>query len=56
MDGYHQYAGNSFDVRASRVDDKVTISIYRGSELIVEFDTSRKGALGWIAQLMKVLD
>jgi hypothetical protein len=39
-----QYEGGPFDLRITRIDDKVTLSLYRGDKIIVEMDMPRKGA------------
>ena len=55
MDGYHEYAGGQFDVQATRVNNKVTLSFYSGGELLVRVETSREGAMGIVQRILGVL-
>jgi hypothetical protein len=55
MEGMHAFEGGPFQVSADRVDDKVTIRIYRGADLLVELQTTRKGAQCIADQIMRVL-
>jgi hypothetical protein len=50
-----EYKDGPFQVSADRVDDKVTIRIYRGADVIVELQTTRNGANNIAAQIMRVL-
>jgi hypothetical protein len=55
QEGYHAFEGGPFQVSADRVDDKVTIKIYRGADLLVELQTTRKGAQCIADQITRVL-
>lgn len=55
MDGYHEYAGGGISVQATRVDDKVTLSFYRGDDLLVQIDTNRAGAMGIVQRILGIL-
>lgn len=55
QDGYHNFEGGPFQVSADRVDDKVTIKIYRAADLLVEVQTTRNGARNIAEQIMRVL-
>jgi hypothetical protein len=50
-----EYKDGPFQVSADRVDDKVTIRIYRGADVIVEMQTTRNGARNIAEQIMRVL-
>jgi hypothetical protein len=50
-----EYRDGPFQVSADRVDDKVTIRIYRGADVIVEMQTTRKGAQCIADQITRVL-
>jgi hypothetical protein len=55
QEGMHAFEGGPFQVSADRVDDKVTIRIYRGADLLVELQTTRKGAQCIADQITRVL-
>jgi hypothetical protein len=55
QEGMHAFEGGPFQVSADRVDDKVTIKIYRGADLLVEIQTTRKGAQCIADQITRVL-
>jgi hypothetical protein len=55
QEGYHAFEGGPFQVAADRVDDKVTIKIYRGADLLVEIQTTRKGAQCIADQITRIL-
>lgn len=55
MDGYHEYAGGQFDVQATRVDNKVTLSFYHNGVLVAQVETTRAGAVGIMQKIMGVL-
>lgn len=50
-----EYRDGPFGVSADRVDDKVTLRLHRGSEVLVEIETTRNGARNIAEQIMKVL-
>lgn len=54
-EGYHAYEGGPFQVSADRVGDKVTIRIYQDADLLVELQTTRKGAQCIAEQITRVL-
>jgi hypothetical protein len=51
----YTYTGSPFGVRATRVDDKVTICIDRNGTTLVEIVTTRKGAKAIAEQIERVL-
>ena len=60
MDGYHEFAGGQFDVQVTRAirrgdGDKVTVSLYRGSELLVQFTINREATEHLAHKLMGAL-
>jgi hypothetical protein len=55
MEGMHAFEGGPFQVSADRVDDQVTIRLYRGADLLVELQTTRNGARNIAEQIMRVL-
>jgi hypothetical protein len=55
QEGMHAFEGGPFQVSADRVDDKVTIRIYRGADLLVELQTTRKGAQTIADQITRIL-
>jgi hypothetical protein len=55
QEGMHAFEGGPFQVSADRVDDKVTIKIYRGADLLVEMQTTRKGAQVIADQITRIL-
>ena len=54
-EGTHEFEGGPFQVSADRVDDKVNIKIYRGADLLVEIQTTRKGAQVIAEQITRIL-
>lgn len=55
MEDHLAYQGGPFDVAVERVDDNVTIRILRGSEVLVQIDTTRKGAVGLVQKILGAL-
>jgi hypothetical protein len=55
QEGYHAFEGGPFQVAADRVDDKVTIKVYRGADLLVAIQTTRKGAQCIADQITRIL-
>jgi hypothetical protein len=55
LEGMHAFEGGPFQVSADRVDDQVTIRLYRGADLLVEVQTTRNGARNIAEQIMRVL-
>ena len=51
----YEYHGAPFHVSADRVDDKVTIRIHRGEDVLVEIQTTRKGAQAIAEQITRIL-
>lgn len=58
MYGYHEYTadtGGGISMQATRVDDKVTLSFYRGVELLAKVETNKAGAAGIVQRILGVL-
>jgi hypothetical protein len=55
QEGYHAFEGGPFQVSADRVDDKVTIRLYRERTSSLEIQTTRKGAQCIADQITRVL-
>lgn len=49
------YVEGPFDITLSRIDDKVTMSIWNKGEVIVEVGLSRYGTVKLIEKIMGVL-
>lgn len=56
-DGYHEYrgAGAGIDVQVTRVDDKVTLGIYRDGDLLVQAEMNRAAAINIAQKIFGVM-